>query len=89
MGVSVLAATTAGPVRAQQDNQDGAVVAWIDRHAHGLASTDPRGPLDDPHPLRHMVRLDELERDLAPIRPRGSRLEHQQWYFQRSDSEKR
>jgi erythromycin esterase len=213
VGVSALAAATAAPVRAQQDTQDRAVVAWIDRHANALASTDPRGPLDDLRPLRHLVgaatvvglgesahgsheqfrvkhrmvrflvehmgfrtvgfeedfaggvlldryvttgegdprqlvadmsspfwaseeildlvgwmrsynqthhdkvrflgtdvialrelsfdevtsyvrhvapdRLDELERDLAPIRPRGSRLEHQQWYFQRSDSEKR
>jgi erythromycin esterase len=34
-------------------------------------------------------RLDELERDLGPVRMRGDRFEHMAWYFERSDGEKR
>lgn len=46
-----LAATLAVPAYADQAD----VVAWLDRTAVGLASTDPRAPLDDLHAMGRMI----------------------------------
>lgn len=46
-----LAATLAVPAYAGEED----VVAWLDRTAVGLASTDPRAPLDDLHAFGRMI----------------------------------
>lgn len=58
IGVGLLATTvtaTASAHRAPGRTPDSGVVAWIDRNAAALASTDPAEPLTDLRPLRRTV----------------------------------
>jgi erythromycin esterase len=59
LGGGVVASALARPGPAGAGGEPGdpmpPVVAWIDRHAVPLATTDPGAPLDDLNPLRHVA----------------------------------